>query len=131
MNIILSIQRVHLVKSGEKRAYRRVMNVNEVVDYDNYNPVFKWSFAKDDHLPTFSKSAMLSAISERAGSSKKELVDEINRRKTVLQWMRQRNIRSYKDVAAVIAEYYARPQQIYDTVAAGEEVKVVAVSRNP
>jgi hypothetical protein len=48
-----------------------------------------------------------------------------------LHWMRERNIRSYKDVAAIIAEYYARPKQIYEKVLAGEEVKVVAVSRNP
>jgi hypothetical protein len=42
--------------------------------------------------------------------------------------MRERNIRSYKDVAAIIAEYYARPKQIYDKAVAGEEMKV-ATSR--
>jgi hypothetical protein len=44
--------------------------------------------------------------------------------------MRERNIRSYKDVAAIIAEYYARPKQIYSKVVAGEEVEAVAASRN-
>jgi hypothetical protein len=34
-------------------------------------------------------------------------------------------------VAAIIAEYYARPKQIYEKVAAGEEVKVIAPSGNP
>ena len=74
---------------------------------------------------------MLSAISERVGASKKELLAEIGRRKDVLHWMRERNIRSYKDVTAIIAEYYARPKQIYEKVLAGEEVKVIAVSGNP
>jgi len=45
--------------------------------------------------------------------------------------MRERNIRSYKDVAAIIAEYYARPKQIYEKVLAGEEVKVVVAAKNP
>jgi hypothetical protein len=45
--------------------------------------------------------------------------------------MQERNIRSYKDVAAIIAEYCARPKQIYEKVLAGEEVKVIAVSRKP
>jgi len=71
----------------------------------------------------------LSSISERLGVSKKELIEEIKRRKEVLHWMRERNIRSYKDVAAIIAEYYARPKQIYEKVLAGEEVKLVATSR--
>jgi len=131
MNIVLSIQRVHLVKGSEKKAYRRVMNVNEIADYEDYRCTFKWHPTKDSYLPSFDKSLMLSAISERVGATKKELLAEINRRKDVLHWMRERNIRSYKDVAAIIAEYYARPKQIYEKVLAGEEVKVIAISRNP
>jgi flagellar protein FlaI len=131
MNIVLSIQRVHLVKGVEKKAYRRVMNVNEIADYEDYRCVFKWHPANDEFLSTFDKSMMLSAISERVGANKKELVTEIERRKDVLHWMRERNIRSYKDVAAIIAEYYARPKQIYEKVLAGEEVKLIAVSGNP
>jgi flagellar protein FlaI len=131
MNIVLSIQRVHLIKGSEKKAYRRVMDVNEIADYEDYRCSFKWHPTKDDHLPAFDKSMMLSAISERVGASKKELIAEIGRRKDVLHWMRERNIRSYKDVAAIIAEYYARPKQIYEKILAGEEVKAIAVSRNP
>jgi hypothetical protein len=44
--------------------------------------------------------------------------------------MREHNIRSYKDVAAIIGEYYARPKQIYEKILAGEEVKPIAVSGN-
>jgi flagellar protein FlaI len=77
------------------------------------------------------KSVLLPAISERIGASKKELLAEINRRKDVLHWMRERNIRSYKDVAAIIAEYYARPEHIYEKVLAGEEVTALAVARKP
>jgi flagellar protein FlaI len=131
MNIVLSIQRVHLIKGTERKAYRRVMNVNEVADYGDYRTTFKWNPAKDEQASSFDKSVMLSNISEKVGQSKKELIDEIGRRREVLHWMRERNIRSYKDVAAIIAEYYARPKQIYEKVVAGEEVKAVAVSRNP
>jgi flagellar protein FlaI len=131
MNIVLSIQRVHLLKGVEKKAYRRVMNVNEIADYEDYRCVLKWHPTKDEYLQAFDKSMMLSAISERVGASKKELLAEIGRRKDILHWMRERNVRSYKDVAAIIAEYYARPKQIYEKVLAGEEVKVIAVSGNP
>jgi flagellar protein FlaI len=131
MNIVLSIQRVHLIKGTERKAYRRVMNINEVADYGDYRNTFKWNPAKDEQVSAFDKSVMLSTISEKVGQSKKDLLDEIGRRRDVLHWMRERNIRSYKDVAAIVAEYYARPKQIYEKVVAGEEVKAVAVSRNP
>jgi flagellar protein FlaI len=138
MNIVLSIQRVHLIKGAEKKAYRRVINVNEIVDYEDYRCAFKWHPTKDTQISALDKSLMLSQISERVGASKKELIGEIDRRKEILHWMREQNIRSYKDVAAIIAEYYARPKQIYEKVLAGEElraiageeVKAVAVSRN-
>jgi flagellar protein FlaI len=130
MNLVLSIQRIHLTKGAEeKKAYRRIMNIHEVADYDDYRCTFKWHPTKDKQLPAFNKSIMLSAISERVGVGKPELLVEMNRRKDVLHWMRERNIRSYKDVAAIVAEYYARPGQIYEKVIAGEEVEAIAISR--
>lgn len=129
MNLILSIQRVHLTEDGEKKTFRRIMDIHEIADYEDYRRTFKWNPIEDKHLPAFKKSIMLSSISERLGESKKDLLAEIGRREDVLHWMRERDIRSYKDVAAIIAEYYARPDQIYEKAIAGEEVKSVAISR--
>jgi flagellar protein FlaI len=129
MNIILSIQRVHLIKNAEKKAFRRVMSVNEIADYEDYRCTFKWQPAKDQYLPAFDQSMMLASISERLGANKKDLLEEMGRRKNVLHWMREHNIRSYKDVAVIIAEYYSRPKQVYEKIMAGEEVTPVATSR--
>jgi len=46
MNIVMSVQRVHLVKNGEKRAYRRVLAVNEIVE--NLVPRNIWEPSKSD-----------------------------------------------------------------------------------
>ena len=44
--------------------------------------------------------------------------------------MRQQKIRSYKEVASIIAEYYARPKEFYQKIRENkEEVKIVAASR--
>jgi flagellar protein FlaI len=130
MNIIMSIQRVHLIKNNERKAYRRVMNVNEIADYQDYRNTFSWNPTRDEQIQTFDKSVILSGICERTGANRKDLMAEIDRRKTMLHWMREHNIRSYKDVAAIIAEYFARPKQVYDKVIAGEEVRPIATSRD-
>jgi flagellar protein FlaI len=130
MNIVIPIQRVHLTKKNEKRAYRRAITVHEIADYEKYRTPCKWEPSKDEHIMDFDESVLLNSIAERQGVSKEDLIAEIDRRKDVLHWMRERNIRSYKDVAAIIAEYYARPRQIYKKVLAGEEVKAVAISRS-
>ena len=50
-------------------------------------------------------------FAERLGITREELIAELNRRSYVLRWMRQQKIRSYKEVASIIAEYYARRQK--------------------
>jgi flagellar protein FlaI len=131
MNIVLSVQRVHLQKNGETRACRRVMEVDEIADFGDYRNTFKWKPREDEHQPNYNKSVMLSHISERTGYTQKELIKEIERRRDVLTWMRKNNIRSYKNVAEIITEYYARPKEFYDRIyAGGEEVKVIASAKH-
>ena len=67
MNIVLSIQRVHITKNNEKKAYRRVLNVNEIVDYENYRQPFKWNPKKDVQEVDLEKSELLSTIADRQG----------------------------------------------------------------
>ncbi len=129
MNIVMSVQRVHLVKNGEKRAYRRILNVNEVVDFGNYKRPFKWDPIKDIQEVSFDQSELLNKIAAREGHTVEEVIEEIHRRSNVLKYMKIKNIRSYKDVAAVIAEYYSKPKGYYDKLLAEAEGKQVAVTK--
>jgi hypothetical protein len=43
--------------------------------------------------------------------------------------MRKGNIRSYKEVASIIAEYYARPKEFYQKTVEREEAKPVAATK--
>jgi len=116
MNIVSTIQRVHLPKSktGEMKAFRRIISVDEIADYEDYRNIAKWNAAEDKFNSSFKNGLILPAIAERRGFSWQELADEMERRENVLRWMRTRNIRSYKDVAAIITEYYSRPQEFYE-----------------
>ena len=129
MNIVLSVQRVHLKIEGETKAFRRVMEISEVANYEDYRRTFKWQPAKDNYSSSFNDSVVLPFISERTGLSGKDIEREIEQRGKVLRWMREQNIRSYKDVAAIIAEYYARPEEFYKKVSLGE-IEVLATTKH-
>ncbi len=129
MNIVISVQRVHLVKNGEKKAYRRVLSVNEIIDFEKYVNPFKWDPIRDEQAIDLESSFLLSNFSERLGITREQLIAEMNRRTDVLRWMRKGNIRSYKEVASIIAEYYARPKEFYQKMMDSEEKKPVAASR--
>ena len=121
MNLILSVQRVHLQKGGERRVNRRVLSVDEIVNYQDYRNAFKWDPVKDEQTSFLENSAFISNISEKTGLTKKQLLEEMQRRVDVLSWMRKQKIRSYKDVAAVIAEYSTRPTEFYEKICVREE----------
>jgi len=114
MNIIAMISRVHLPEAGELKAYRRITSVKEISDYEDYKTVFNWRPAKDDFHSTLSKGVMLPNISKHIGINQKEIIEEIQRQKDVLCWMRKHDIRSYRDVTAIITEYYSRPKEFYE-----------------
>lgn len=129
MNIVMSVQRVHLIKNGEKRAYRRVLSVNEIVDHEQFVNPFKWDPIKDQQIIDLESSFLLTNISARLGINREKLIEEFQRRSEVLRWMRKQKIRSYKEVALIIAEYYARPKEFYQKILSSEEVKPLAASR--
>ena len=129
MNIVMSVQRVHLVKNGEKKAYRRVLSVNEIIDAEKFVNPFKWDPVKDQQAVDLEGSFLLGNFSERLGITREQLIAEMNRRTDVLRWMRKGNIRSYKEVASIIAEYYARPKEFYRKIMDIEEIKPVAAFR--
>ncbi len=130
MNIVLSVQRVHLKKDGETKAFRRIMEVNEVANYEDYRKIFSWRPAEDEYVSSYDDGIMLPYISERTGLAQGDLRRELEQRRNVLRWMRSGNIRSYKDVAAVIAEYYARPKQFYEKVSLVEVEKLATAKHS-
>ena len=129
MNIVMSVQRVHLVKNGEKKAYRRMLSVNEIIEFEKYVNPFKWDPIKDQQTMDLDCSFQFTNIAERLGITREQLVEEMHRRSDVLRWMREQKIRSYKEVAQIIAEYYARPKEFYKKISENEGVKEIAASR--
>ncbi len=103
---------------------RRVSTVTEIVGIDPKtkeilaHEVYKWDPQSDSFVYS-GKSYVLERHRERLGLTKKEIENEIEKRKAVLQWMVENNIRRYTEVAKVIREYYADPDRVYRKVRVG------------
>jgi flagellar protein FlaI len=50
---------------------------------------------------------------KKTGANEQDVQAELQRRKTVLEWMVKNKIRRYTDVAGLIREYYADPTRVY------------------
>jgi len=115
---ILSIQLQ--MRDGEKRV-RRCRNITEVVGLDTRtgelitNEVFRWNPNKRE-FEYSGKSYVLNEIREQRGWSRDELMEELRRRYEILEWMRKRGIKNYRDVTKVIVGYYRAPEKIMERV---------------
>jgi flagellar protein FlaI len=105
---------------GGKRI-RRSKQIVELLDIDPRtnelitNEVFKWRSATDE-ITYSGKSYLLEEIMEAKGWSENRMREELKRRQEVLEWMRIKKIRHYKDVAKILISYHRDPEAVIEKV---------------
>ncbi len=113
LDIILLQARVRL----RGKITRRITDIVEVVDLDPStrevitNTVYEWNPFEDTFRFT-GRSYLLERLEKEKGMSMEEILKEIDRRKQIITWMHDNQIRFYKDVAEIIAEYYRDPSSV-------------------
>lgn len=97
---------------------RRITNVTEVIKLDpgsnrlvTLTP-FRWISEINDRFEGTSGSRIMHKMKLQNGWTDNKLQKEIEDRKTVLKWMIEKNLRSYKDVGRVVAEYNKDPKTV-------------------
>jgi flagellar protein FlaI len=97
---------------------RRTRAVIEIVGLDPKtrelltNEVYQWD-ARHDTFEYSGHSHILEEKMKRKGLNEGEVLEELNKRKTVLDWMVKKGIRKYTDVVSVIRDYYADPTRVF------------------
>lgn len=99
------------------KSVRRVVAVTEVVGHDPrtdeiiLNDAFKW----DPVLDRFSytgRSKLFDKITQKFGTRPEEIRREVDGRKTFLDWLAAKNIRSHGEVSEQVKEFYAGPYAV-------------------
>ncbi|MCE4627546.1 MAG: type II/IV secretion system ATPase subunit [Desulfurococcales archaeon] len=114
VNFAISIKRVRLPDT--QRPARRVTEVWEIRDYDDYNVVARWNAASREHYVYLEDSILLPRIAEMTGKSFDDVMEDVENREKVLRWMAYRRITAYNQVASIINEYYRRPMSLLSKV---------------
>jgi flagellar protein FlaI len=105
---------------GGKRI-RRSKQIVEILDIDPRtnelitNEVFKWRSATDE-INYSGKSYILEEIMEAKGWTDNRMREELKRRQEVLEWMRIKKIRHYKDVSKILISYHRDPEAVIEKV---------------
>lgn len=125
--MIVSLNLVHVQRKirlpGGKFA-RRATAITEIVDLD---PVTKQIItnkvytrdAKKDTFQYLGRSYLIAKIRETTGQSEADCWAEIDRRETVIRWLVKKQIKHFRDVGAILGEYYANADKVYEKAKRG------------
>jgi flagellar protein FlaI len=113
LDIVLLQSRVRL----RGKITRRITDIVEVVDLDPStkevitNTIYEWNPFEDTFRFT-GRSYLLERLEKEKGMSMEDILKEIERRKQIINWMHENQVRFYKDVAEILAEYYRDPETV-------------------
>jgi flagellar protein FlaI len=99
---------------------RRMTSVTEIIKLDTdtnqliFMAPFTWVSKTDDRFEGTGSSKILNRIKQQNDWSDEQLQHELNNRILVLEWMRKKNIRGYKEFGRIIAEYKKFPEKILE-----------------
>lgn len=100
---------------------RRMKQLIEILDIDPRtnelitNEVFKWHPVTDE-IKYSGKSFVLEEIMEERGWNEGRMREELKRRQELLEWMRVKMIRHYRDVSKMLISYYRDPEAVMEVV---------------
>lgn len=108
-----------VVTKIEGKYVRRANEIMELTEVKEGRPitknVFEWR-PVGDKFESVGKSKILEDVSKRLGVSEDSIKEELIRRKKVLEWMLDRNVLNYEEVAKIINNYYTNPKKLMSIV---------------
>jgi len=115
---VVCIQTISRVK--DKRA-RKCKQIIEIVDIDPNtkeiltNEVFRWDPVEDKFVYS-GKSYILERIRANKGLSREEMTNEIKNRAALMEWMRKKDIKDFREVASMAMNYVENPLEFMKKV---------------
>jgi archaeal flagellar protein FlaI len=118
------------------RFVRRIREVTEIVGFDPEtkelltNTVFEWDQRNDQHR-YLGKSYVLDQVMEARGLGEDEVESEWRDRVRVIEWMHERGLRNYREVAQVVSSYYKDREGVLRRIAQDRAASGAAAAGRP
>jgi flagellar protein FlaI len=112
-----------------RRGIRRIYEVGEFVQDPNAEKIkfipsilYNWDPRKDEILRTKVPATLYEKIGTHTGFNEKEVRDEINLKKKILEWLLKNKIRQIENVGKIMNRYYMDTETV---------IKMVEKGKNP
>jgi len=109
------------------KTVRRMTSITEIVKLDSdtnqliFMEPFRWMSKTDDRFEASGSSKILNNIRVQSDWTEEQLEKELENRKLILRWMKEKNIRDYIEVGNIVNQYTRYPNDLLKK--AKEELK--------
>ena len=114
LDIIIIMNRAKEVSKNARRV-QAIYEIEKVEEGESArtNEVFSWTPVDDTfEFKGSDNSIVFDAIQRRYGYSRKEIKEEIQKRKKILKWMKSSGIEDFHEVSKIISEYYKDKKKV-------------------
>ncbi|MCV0372589.1 MAG: type II/IV secretion system ATPase subunit [Nitrosarchaeum sp.] len=114
MNCAIVIRRIKDTETGQSS--RKIISIEEIKDNNSFNSVFKWNPKTKSFDSEIDKSELIKRIADAQGQTIGNIINEYQKRIAILEWMKNHNIRDYKETSEIIGKYYRNPNEILNMI---------------
>jgi len=103
---------------------RRVLEVGEVMKNGRFNILYSWDI-RHDYIHERSKSERIAELLNLyAGLTDREIREDVENKKTVLEWMVNKGYVDVNTVGHIVTHYYHNEEEVIEMARRNEEWKV-------
>lgn len=129
MNVVINVRRLPVYVGDKLVLRRRVVGIDEIVNWNDYRRVVNWEAKSDSHLIDLEAAKVTRARVEESGRDLAELKAEIERRALYLKMLAAskdvvQNPESYRLVKKYIIKYSIKPEQALAEVSKLSAIKI-------
>ena len=125
MNCVISVRHVKapvLVGYEHRRSKRKFVKISEIISANEVHDVFVWDSSADEYVDDILNSYLFAKISEKWSLPVNYVYEEFERRKEVLQYLVEKNIRSYRSISKFLVKFYNNPKAVYQAITSRGEI---------
>ncbi|MCX8189665.1 MAG: ATPase, T2SS/T4P/T4SS family [Candidatus Diapherotrites archaeon] len=116
LDISVIMFKVYTKQHGLIRRVREVAEIEHMEEKILLSNVYEWNKRKDTIDKTDVPSRLLDKFAEATGLTKSEIMQEVEIRQHVLEWMLANKINKWAEVQDIINQYYTDPKGVLDKV---------------
>ena len=119
MNCVISVKHVKapvLVEFGRSISKRKFIKISEIEGSSRIHDVFIWDSSSDAYYEDLSNSYLFRKIAEKWNLPLEYVYEEFERRKDVLFYMVEKNMRSCRNIDEFLSKFYNNPKLTYRSI---------------